>query len=228
MENDLTLIFLSLMAITLFFFFFYKKKKKLRKEKIKKSIEVEQSRWQKKLENDKERITASQIETLIPTLNLSDTILTLFQGNCNDDIMKKHSFDKNYSMPYEVFHLTKEQQDVYLIDRYKPILAYATEKIVAYDTKLKGFNQYYLEMGMQSADFCYTWDGIFISQILFWWEYEIPDSEILHIGNYFGLKHTEKILKSIYKDSNGKGFSSNELMTAWEDNTLNEIQGIIK
>lgn len=232
MEQYINLIVLLLFVTILFIFTFYKQKKKplkdSQKEKIKLRLAKEFSERQKLLNADIDRITPIQIEALIPTLNLSKNILTLFKGECSDEIMKKHFFDKDYSIPYEILYSTKKQQDAYLIDRYKPILAYATEKIFAFDTKLRGFNKYYLETGIQDDEYCFTWDGLFISEILFWWECEIPDNEILYIGNYLGLNYTKEILDSIYKSTNGKGFATGKSLTDWENKMLNQINGIIQ
>ena len=177
--------------------------------------------------NNKNRLTEQQIEALIPQLGLSPNILNLFKGTCRDKVMKEHYFDEDYSKPESIFLMTKEEQDVFLIDRYKPILEYH-EKIYAYDTVLKGYITYTVEDEVLPLDYCYTWDGLFVPEILFWWEDEMEDEEIIHIGNYFGLKHTEEILQSIVYETDGKGFKTFEMTDNWEQRMLEKINGIIR
>lgn len=182
---------------------------------------------QRFMENNKERVTEAEIRKLIINLNLSATVLELFNGTCNDEVMERE-FHKDYTIPYAILELTKEQQDEYLIDRYKPILAYAHSTIFAYDSKLKGFIVYNIEEDIVEKEECLTWDGLFISEILRWWEYEVSDDDILYIGNLFGLKHTQKILESIYSTTEGIGFPTFEEAYKWEKTLIDQLNARIK
>lgn len=70
-------------------------------------------------------------------------------------------------------------------------------------------------------------DGVFVNEILRWWEYEIPE-DIVHIGNYFDLKHTWQILESIYITTGGKGFANQYELSKWEDEVWRSIDGMIR
>lgn len=222
-------MFIFTIIFTIILFFFMGKLKKMNSNKLKLSEieknEQSQKAWLKKLENDKERITPSQVEELITKLNISQNILTIFRGLCNDEIMKKYYLHTDYSVP-EVLYLTKQEQDGFFIDRYLPILS-RNEKIFVYDHHLKGFNWYYLETGIENESYCYTWDALFIPEIVFWWESEISDDDILYIGKYMGLKYVKEILDSIYNTTGGKGFSTSKILENWEEKIMKEINGII-
>lgn len=184
--------------------------------------------WQSGSENDNERTTHHDIRNLITELQLSPNILSLFDGNCTNQIMKDYHFDKDYQDPWAILNLKKTQQDTYLIHRYKPILAYTYSKIFAYDSKLNGYTSYYIEEKMTEAQHCFTWDGIFITEILRWWEYEISDQDIINIGNFFGLKHTLEILDSINETTKGEGFSTQPEIDDWKNRMITAINGKIQ
>jgi hypothetical protein len=177
------------------------------------------------MDHNKEKITHQEMRNLIHKLNLSQGISDLFDGNCTDRIMQQHFFDKSYSDPYMVLSLEKFQQDVYAADRYKPILAYSGATVFAYDSVLKGFISYDIESAVTPVQSCLSWDGLFIPEILRWWEYEVSDENILHIGRYFGLKHTQEILDSIYETTDGEGFSTGKAIAEWENAMIVKING---
>lgn len=177
------------------------------------------------LENYMDRITNDDIRNLILTLKLPQNVLDLFEGNCKDEIMKSHSFDKDYADPYMVLSLEKYQQDIYLVDRYKPVLAYASATIFAYDSKSEGYISYDIESGIEDSDKCLTWDGLFVREILRWWEYEISDEHIIYISNFFGLKHTEEILESINRTNDEDGFATFKEVEVWVNEMIEKIGG---
>lgn len=221
-----------LIVLLIAFQFIRKKEKKSRsdseKNKLRKDANVENEIWKLEMEKDKDRITNDHIRKLIPSLGLSPNILKLFEGNCNDETMKRYSFDKDYADPYMVLTLQKDQQDVYLIERYKPILAYSNATIFAYDYKLKGFISYDIESNVEYHNECLTWDALFVGEILRWWEYEVVDNDILYIGAFFGLKYTQQILDSIKQTTNGKGFATGKELTKWENAMIEKINGNIR
>ncbi|MBC9929978.1 hypothetical protein [Chitinophaga qingshengii] len=181
--------------------------------------------WQQEFDTDMERVTKADIRELMSQINLPPSVFDLFDEKCTDAVMQKHRLDKDYTYPYSIIDLKKNEQDAYHIDRYKPILAYAHATIFAYDTLKGGFTTYYIEGDVDVDGECFTWDGLFCQEILRWWEYEIPDEDILYIGEYFGLKHTSQILDSI---NAAQGFSSEEQRIRWKNETLIKINGIIK
>ncbi|PSK93529.1 hypothetical protein [Taibaiella chishuiensis] len=158
---------------------------------------------------------------------LPDGIIRLLGARCDDPVLQQHRLHKDYACPYAITDLTKREQEVYAIDRFKPILAYAHATIFAYDTLKKGYVTYDIESEPDVAAGCLTWDGVFVSEILRWWEYEIPDADIIYIGHYFGLHYTEQVLQSIYARTDGKGFPTYKALNAWEQEMLAEIKGVI-
>jgi len=179
------------------------------------------------LENDKDRVTESEIRKLIIDLKLSGIVLDLFNETCNDEVME-YGLHEDYVIPYAILELTKKQQDEYLVDRYKPILAYAHSTIFAYDSELNGFIVYDIEDKIVDKEECLTWDGIFVNEVLRWWENDVSNEDILYIGNLFGLKYTKEILDSIYSTTEGKGFPTFEDAYAWEEAMINQLNARIK
>lgn len=202
--------------------------KNYQKQRLKLDAEKSQREWQQEVDADTERVTKEAILALIKQINLPRNVIELFNENCTDAVMQQHRLDKDYTYPYSIIDLKKYQQDAYNVDRYKPILAYAHATIFAYDTQLGGFTTYDIEGSVEADNECLTWDGVFCREILKWWEYEIPDNDILHIGAYFGLKHTKQVLESIVASTGGNGFSDAEERSRWEHDILTKINGMIK
>ena len=220
-----------IIVVIAFQLFRERKPKQLSEEeklKIKERQKKESEKWNLALENDPDRITNEDIRSLIPTLGLSKNVLELFDGKCEDDVMKSHFFDKDYADPNMVISLLKYQQDAYLVDRYKPIIAYAGASVFAYDSKLKGYISYDIESHLEQEEECLTWDGLFVGEVLRWWEHDISEEDIIHIGDYFGLKHTKEILDSIIATTDGKGFATGKEITAWENSMIDKINGLIR
>ncbi len=141
----------------------------------------------------------------------------------------KTTFEKNYNAPYSILLLNEKEQSIYQTERYKPIFSYAHSTIYAFDTKTGGFVTYDIENNLRELQLpSYTWDGLFVKQILFWWECEISDFDIIKIGDYLELNHTKEILQSINKETNRNGFKNTGLVHLWELDILDKINGIIK
>ncbi len=141
----------------------------------------------------------------------------------------RNTFGKDYSAPYTILLLNVNEQSKYQTERYKPIFSYAHSTIYAFDTKTGGFVTYDIEDNLRVMQVpSYTWDGLFVKQILFWWECEISDFDIIKIGDYLELNHTKEILQTIYKKTNRNGFKDTGLVHLWEQDVLHKINGIIK
>lgn len=169
-------------------------------------------------------IAENPTESLLASLPLSKNILKLYRGENEDKVIKEEGIDLQYGKPYEIDTLVQEE---YNYERYKPILS-SSDRNIAYDTMLGGYYSYPMEQDFEPQDFCYTWDGLFISDVLYWWESEISNDRIIHIGNYFGLKYSKEIVESIQRETNGKGFESQEHIDEWEQRMLVQIDGIIR
>ncbi|UTW64560.1 hypothetical protein KFE98_10600 [bacterium SCSIO 12741] len=139
------------------------------------------------------------------------------------------AFGTDYNAPYSILQLTEKEQQIYQTNRYQPIFSYSHSTIFAFDTELGGFIRYDVEDELDEKDIIvYSWDGLFVNQILFWWECEIPDEEIISIGDYLGLNHTREILRSIYDKTNGNGFKTVDSASQWELEILKRIDGVIQ
>ncbi|MBC9912817.1 hypothetical protein [Chitinophaga varians] len=217
-----------LLTVMLLFWWMFRKKRRRSDAYQKQDAEKSNREWQQEIEADKERVTKEDIRALLIHLNLPGNVMELFDETCHDAVMQQHRLDKDYTYPYSILDLKKYQQDSYNIDRYKPVLAYAHATIFAYDTQLGGFITYDIESNVEADSECLTWDGVFCREILRWWEYEIPDDDILHIGAYFGLKHTQQVLESIVASTDGKGFSDAEERSRWQKDILTQINGVVK
>lgn len=169
------------------------------------------------------QITKAAIQTLIIALKLPPIILDLFNGTCTDNIVLRN-LRQDYGEPYQIFCLTGLQQDSYFTDRYKPILSYTNSTIYAYDMVSKGYIKYSVELMNKNPEY-FTWDGLFVRDILFWWELEISDEDILYIGNLFGLKYTKDILDSIYITHDKNGFTSFQDTELWASAMIAKING---
>jgi hypothetical protein len=138
-----------------------------------------------------EPINFEQIRNLIIELKLPGIILELYDGNCNIELLQS-----SFQDPYVIFTLNKNQQDKYLIDRYKPLLAYYTETIFAYDIISKKYVKYSIELFDEKVLEPMSWDSLFINFIIGLWEDgDYAEDEIVNYGKYLGVKNTGKILE---------------------------------
>lgn len=171
-------------------------------------------------------ITREDMRNLIIRLDLPQTILELYDETCTDPILKKNGLLTDYSYPDMILCLNKEQQDVYQTDIYKPFLSSYSETIFAYDEVSKGYIRYSVEYFKGKIN-SLTWDGLFVREILSWWEFEINDDDILYIGNLFGLKHTKNIISELYIAYSNGEFKTFEKTEIWINAMIDKIDGRI-
>lgn len=155
----------------------------------------------------------TEIRELIKSLKLTAIVMEIFNDNISDplaDELLKYS----YSKPYSILDLSTEEQQVYQVDRYKPILEFDSGKILAYDLKNSGFVFYSLEEGINNPE-CITWDGAFLEEVSIWWENEWSDKEIHFAGKNLGLKYTREIVQSLESIRDGAGPETFEAKDAW-------------
>jgi len=182
-------------------------------------------RIKKKNIMENQQTTSEDIRKLIVELNLPSIVLDLFNENCKDKIIRKYC--SGYSYPYQILDLPKVQQNQYCIDRYKPLLVDYGDNIFAYDVVSKGFTLYDIELFIEKELQILKWDGIFVGEILNWWEYEATDDEILYLGNLFRLKYTKLILESVYSTTNGKGFSTLKEKEKWKQDIIRQYDLLV-
>ena len=142
------------------------------------------------------KIEFEQMRDLIIELNLPKSILELYDGNC-----KNSELQYDFKDPYAILCLSKEQQDFYLVGRYKPILAYAFEKIFAYDIETKKYVKYNIEYFKKEDLQPMSWDCLFVDILTTWWEIERPDDKIIEYGKILGIKNIETILELINEEN---------------------------
>lgn len=159
----------------------------------------------------------------VSKLQLPEGVTSLYVNRCDDTILKRHNLHRHYGAPHRLTNLRADQQAHYQPERYVPFLAYADAIIFAYDRQQQGFSSFYLEGGVQDALDSTHWEGLFITEILRWWEADIADEDILHIGAYFGLRHTALVLESIYSKTDGEGFSSLADIAEWKKEVLQRM-----
>lgn len=145
------------------------------------------------------KIESEQMRNLIIELNFPESILELYDGNC-----KNHDLQHDFQDPYAILCLSKEQQDFYLVDRYKPILAYAFEEIFAYDIETEKYVKYSIEYFREEDLEPMSWDCLFVDILITWWELEYPDDKILTYGKILGVKNIETILQLINEEKDSE------------------------
>lgn len=178
------------------------------------------------VDSDPNRITEIQIRSVLLSLNLSPFVIALFDETDN---LENYGFYNYFKPPYTIIDSPKIEQDAFEIDRYIPLFETMDDflEVLAYDKILGGFIRYSPEDNIPLGQHdVLTWDGIFVGQILSWYEDEKLDKEILKICGLLGLEHGRKILDTIYKKL-GSHYTSTQI-TQWEESTLIEIKGIIK
>jgi len=178
------------------------------------------------LENDKSRLTKDQIRAVLVELDLSRFVVGLFNETEN---LQKYDFYDTFIPPHMIIDCNSMEQSVFDVDRYIPLFETMDDflEVLAYDNVLKGFIRYCPEDTIPMADHdVLTWDGIFVGQILTWYEDGKSDDQILNICNLMGLKYAKQILKSIHSEL-GSRYTMKQI-AIWEDQTIRKIGGYIK
>ncbi|GGH03246.1 hypothetical protein [Pedobacter zeae] len=178
------------------------------------------------MEKDQNSITKAEIRSVLVSLNLSPFVIALFDET---DSLNMYGFYNHFSPPYHILHATRKEQEVFLTDRYIPLFEtiHDFSQVLAYDKVLQGFIRYSPEnLSTLKTNQVLTWDGIFVKQILTWYEEEKNDPEILALCDLLGLKHAQKVLDSIYQDL-GTDYSLPQI-EEWEKMIITEIDARIK
>lgn len=166
-------------------------------------------------------VSEKEIRELIRTLNLPKTVMEIFDEKITDEVVRNAVGD-DYSKPYSILDLHPSAQEPYRLEQYKPILELRCSQIIAYDIRNDSFVSYFLEDGV--ADLvCLSWDGVFLEEVLYWWECEWSDKEISCIGQKLGLSHVDKVLGSLNSTLDGAGFPTFEEKDAWVDKIRKEL-----
>lgn len=199
---------------------------KLREEypKLPQEAILKSAKHQAEWEMDTERLREEDVLKLINELELPKTIKDLFLKNEAVPM----GLENFYRPPTEYFLMTKKGQDYYQVDRIIPFLCDAGfYKIYAYDTVQKAFLSFEIEMS--EAEFNqntrrFTWDGIFVEDILAWWENEVENEQILEYGKALSLKWTKEILMSIEEELDNK---TRENIQQWKESIYSRYKMIV-
>jgi hypothetical protein len=138
-----------------------------------------------------ETVDFEEIRNLIIELNLSKSIIDLYDGNC-----KIKNLQNDFEAPYAILDSNSNVQKRYLVNKYKPLLAYTFSTIYAYDINSKKYIKYNIELFNETKIVLMSWDSLFIRNIWNWWEMEISNETILEYGKILGLKYTEEIIEN--------------------------------
>lgn len=163
-----------------------------------------------------------EVFELIRTLQLPELVLEIFNGNISDpeiDELMKY----NYSKPESILELTDEERKTYQVDQYKPILNFNSYHILAYDVTNKGFFLYDLEEDIDEPNL-FTWDGVWLDEVSFWWENEWSDDEIRKVAKALNLKHVDEIIKSLEENDEEGTLSTFEEKDAWLNKMINKYE----
>ncbi|WP_156039939.1 hypothetical protein [Aureispira sp. CCB-QB1] len=155
-------------------------------------------------------------------LRLPKMILELF---IESDIAKESPLSKYFRFPFELYDMDKKNQEACHMNIFIPILCDMNfYQIYAYDKIRKGFFTYDIEApnkDWRNDAPRYAWEGIFILDILFWWECEIPNEEIIAWGEMLNLKHTKEILWSIENELEN---SKPDTTRGWEKRIIRKFK----
>ena len=168
-------ILISIIVIIVIFEIVSKIRKSINRKKHKKWL-VDR---QEILLQDTNRITNKEVRELIVTLQLPPIVLDLFDGKPEAHNLINHMF----SPPKHITEcMTRKEQDYYNIEQYMPIFEVSDDflEVWFYDKINKGYIKYYPEDGLELTEYkLFTWEGLFVYVILFWWQCEDTDEIIL-------------------------------------------------
>lgn len=138
-------------------------------------------------------VTSEQIRSLIVELSLPPMVLDLFDGKCEIEELQD-----DFKDPYAILSLSAQEQEHYLVGRYKPILSFAFNVIIAYDVVSQRYVEYDIELFEEEELEPMSWDGILIDRLIYWDESQYySDDEMIKWGELLGMKHIAEILRKI-------------------------------
>lgn len=168
-----------------------------------------------------EELNEKYVRDLIIKLGLTDTIIEIYDEHISDEIIAEE-LGYSWSKPYSILELPAEDQQEYQVDKYIPLLSINSTQIIAYDLDGEGYIKYDVEQGLADLT-CYTWDGVLLEELTFWWENEVEDEDIEHIAKKIGLKHYASILKSLEEHSEAGLLSTFEAQKIWFEKMYKEF-----
>lgn len=157
---------------------------------------------------------------LIKSLKLPALVSEIFNGNISDpeiDELMKYNYHKADS----IFDLSEEGREIYHVERFMPILEFNSSQVLAYDLLRSGFILYDLELGIENPH-AYTWDGIWLDEVSFWWENEWEDDEIRKVAKALELKYVDDIIDSLEHNNEEGMLSTFEAKEAWLNKMINK------
>ncbi len=175
-------------------------------------------------ERDTERLKEKDVLSTIKKLGLPKTINDLFSEN---EESKRIGLNSYLRCPTEFFLMTRKEQDAYNVESIIPFLSDASfYKIYAYDNKKNGFLTFDIETpepNINQDSQRFTWDGLFVSDILFWWECKVDNNKIIEFGKALNLKWTREIIDSIENELDN---NKTENIDNWENSIYKKYQMI--
>ena len=160
-----------------------------------------------------------EIINLLEELKLPEIIMDMYKGKEPPEY-----FRYIYRCPEELFYSSEQELAPFSVKTIKPIFSDDTfSTIYAYNTEKKGYLKYYTEIeeNLPEKDVM-SWDALFVSEILTWFEYEISNENILELGKKFQLKHTNKLLSELNQLQAEE--ASYEKFEAWAKRKTEELK----
>ena len=167
------------------------------------------------------QLTEVELRELIHKLGLPKIVTDIYDENVSDDVFEEEIGD-SYSKPLSILDLSAEEQITYRVDRFKPILELRNYDIIAYDIERKGFIVYGLEEDIEDP-IVLNWDGVFLYEVVFWYELELDEDSIMHLADLFNLQYAEEIVESLYEAEDNDEVSTFEDQDVWMANMINKL-----
>ncbi len=167
------------------------------------------------------QLTEVELRELIHKLGLPKIVTDIYDENVSDDVFEE-ALGYEYSKPLSILDLSAEEQKTYRVDRFKPILELRSSDIIAYDTERKGFIGYGLEEEIEDP-IVLNWDGVFLEEVVFWYESEFDEDSIMHLAELLNLKYAEEIIESLDEAGDNDELSTFEDQDVWMANMINKL-----
>lgn len=159
------------------------------------------------------KITELDVRKLFDNVKFPPIINEIYNGKISDPIFREElAYD--YNKPDSIFNLGAEEQFTYQTERFKPILEIRNSEIIAYDLKTYGFIKYFLEEGISDPTI-FTWDGVFLEELTFWFENDINEEHIDHLSDLLQLKYSRIIIQKLEEAENNNEISTFEEKKEW-------------
>ncbi|WP_312134676.1 hypothetical protein [Sphingobacterium sp.] len=67
------------------------------------------------------------------------------------------------------------------------------------------------------------WDGVFLYEVVFWYELELDEDSIMHLADLFNPKYAEEIVEGLYEAEENDEVSTFKAQDVWMANMINKL-----